>query len=143
MKKAALIIFFLLSCALVKASWECEWEEKQPPDVYSEENISRAFFDEESFGKITALGLIRLYQVTLSGRTGTECNFYPSCSRYGFFAIKKYGAIKGIIMANDRLFRCHEWSYTCDYPVDYGHALLYDPVEANDTFNFIFDWLNF
>jgi putative membrane protein insertion efficiency factor len=143
MKKIIFVVVFFLIASIATASWECEWEDKPKEDRYGPEQLNQALADETSFGKITALGLIRLYQLFLSGKTGSECNFYPSCSRYGFDAIKKYGAIKGIIMANERVMRCNEWSYTANYPIDYQHSLLYDPVESNNTFNFIFDWLNF
>jgi hypothetical protein len=46
-------------------------------------------------------------------------------------------------MAFDRVLRCHSYSYTVGYPIDYEHGLLSDPVESNDTLNFVFDWLNF
>ena len=57
------------------------------------------------------LGLIRVYQLTLS-RTlppGT-CRFYPSCSRYGYEAIRRYGAMRGGLMATWRLLRCNPFN---------------------------------
>jgi len=143
MRKTAMIILFVFCASLAYASWECEWEDKPAEDRYSQENLNAALAGETSSGKIAGLSLIRLYQVFLSGKTGGECVFYPSCSRYGFFAIKKYGAIKGAIMSTDRLFRCHAWSHEYGYQFDSDRSLLLDPVEANDTFNFLFDWLNF
>jgi putative membrane protein insertion efficiency factor len=136
-------VLLLLAAVPVFASWECEWNEKSGVDPYSAEELDRALAEETSCGKIAALALIRLYQGNFSGKTGSDCVFYPSCSRYGFYAVKKFGLIKGTIMSDERIFRCHEWSYTAGYPVDYEHMLLSDPVESNDTFNFIFDWLNF
>jgi uncharacterized protein len=57
------------------------------------------------------LGLIRLYQVTLSRLMPADtCRFYPSCSRYGFEAIRKYGAIKGSLMAGWRVLRCNPFT---------------------------------
>jgi putative membrane protein insertion efficiency factor len=143
LKKIIIAFLFLAAPACLHASWECEWQEPDTPDLYSPEALNEAFTTETSAGKIAALALVRLYQLTLSGKTGTECVFYPSCSRYGLFAIKKYGLLKGSFMAGDRLMRCHQWADSYGYPVDYDRGLLYDPVEADDTFNFIFDWLNF
>ena len=57
------------------------------------------------------LGLIRLYQLTLSRLMppGT-CRFYPTCSRYGFEAIQKHGAIRGSLMAAWRVLRCNPFN---------------------------------
>lgn len=61
--------------------------------------------------KLLALLLIRAYQFTLSGQQGDVCNFQPSCSRYGYAAIKKYGAFWGVLMASDRLQRCNPFVF--------------------------------
>ena len=142
MKKIALVCVFVFSVVFIFASWECEWEDMPEENPYSWENMNKALVDETSFGRIAGLGLLRFYQVGFSGKVGGRCVFHPSCSRYGFFAVKKYGLIKGTVMSTDRLFRCHGWSYTCDYPYDVKRSLLSDPVEANNTFNFMFDWIN-
>ena len=57
------------------------------------------------------LGLIRLYQMTLSRvlPIGT-CRFYPSCSHYGYQAIYKYGVLKGSVMAIWRVLRCNPFN---------------------------------
>ncbi len=143
MKKTALVLLAVFFISLAHASWECEWEEKKEEDIYSNENMNAALAGEISFGKIIGLSFLRVYHTFLSGRAGGQCVFYPGCSRYGFYAVKKYGLIKGSVMSTDRLFRCHGWSYAYDYPYDYKHSLLSDPVEANNTFNFIFDRINF
>jgi hypothetical protein len=56
------------------------------------------------------LGLIRLYQVALSPLLPPTCRFYPSCSRYGFEAIRKYGLFKGTAMAIWRILRCNPFN---------------------------------
>ena len=38
------------------------------------------------------------------------CRFYPSCSRYGFEAIRKHGAIKGSLLAGWRVLRCNPFN---------------------------------
>ena len=53
------------------------------------------------------LGLIRLYQMTLSKMLPPSCRFEPSCSHYGYEAIAKYGAVKGGWLAIKRVARCH------------------------------------
>lgn len=57
------------------------------------------------------LALIRLYQLTLSRlMPPNTCRFYPTCSRYGFEAIQKYGAVKGSLMAGWRVLRCNPFN---------------------------------
>lgn len=57
------------------------------------------------------LGLIRLYQLTLSRLLPPDtCRFYPSCSRYGFEAIRKHGAIRGSLLAAWRVLRCNPFN---------------------------------
>jgi uncharacterized protein len=56
--------------------------------------------------RLALLGLIRLYQVTLSGWLGGQCRFYPTCSRYAEDAIRLHGAMRGTVMAAWRIARC-------------------------------------
>lgn len=63
------------------------------------------------------MGLIRLYQKTISRAFPPSCRFVPSCSEYGYEAIARYGAIRGSWLALKRLARCH--------PLNPGG---YDPV---------------
>lgn len=55
------------------------------------------------------IGLIRLYQWTLSPLLGPVCRFEPSCSRYMIEALRKYGFLKGVWKGTGRLLRCHPW----------------------------------
>ncbi|HEY51681.1 MAG TPA: membrane protein insertion efficiency factor YidD [Dehalococcoidia bacterium] len=67
--------------------------------------------------RMLALGLIRLYQMTLSQVTLHSCRFAPTCSQYTYEAITKHGLIKGIWLGARRLCRCHPF-----------HEGGYDPV---------------
>lgn len=53
-----------------------------------------------------ALAAIRLYQRTLSPLLGATCRYEPSCSRYTYTAIERYGAFRGAWMGARRLWRC-------------------------------------
>jgi uncharacterized protein len=53
------------------------------------------------------LGLIRLYQVTLSPLLGDVCRFHPSCSRYTAACIQRFGPFKGSYLGARRIVRCH------------------------------------
>jgi putative membrane protein insertion efficiency factor len=59
------------------------------------------------------LSLIKVYQGTVSRVQGDVCNFIPSCSHYGYEAIEKKDVVLGMLMASDRIQRCH------------GFAMLY------------------
>ena len=67
--------------------------------------------------KRLALGLIRLYQMTLSQVMLPSCRYAPSCSQYTYEAIIKHGLAKGIWLGMKRLSRCHPF-----------HEGGYDPV---------------
>lgn len=58
--------------------------------------------------KTLLLGVIRFYQLTVSRLLpANTCRFYPSCSRYSYEAIARYGAWRGAGLAVRRLARCH------------------------------------
>jgi uncharacterized protein len=67
--------------------------------------------------RIVALAFIRGYQLTLSHLMLTQCRYEPSCSRYTYEAVERYGAFKGLWMGIRRIARCHPF-----------HAGGYDPV---------------
>lgn len=53
------------------------------------------------------VGLVRLYQLTISPFLGNHCRFYPSCSAYCIEAIEKHGVLKGFLLTTKRLSKCH------------------------------------
>ena len=61
--------------------------------------------------------IIRLYQLGISPYIGPYCRFTPTCSRYAYEAITKYGAVKGGYLTVRRLLKCHPF-----------HEGGYDPV---------------
>ena len=70
------------------------------------------------------MGLIRVYQWTLSPLLGPRCRFYPSCSCYMHAAIERHGVLRGSWLGLKRLARCHPF-------VDGG----YDPVPEERPIN--------
>lgn len=64
-----------------------------------------------------AIGLVRLYQMTLAQFLGGQCRFHPSCSVYAIEAFQTWGPWRGGWLALRRLARCHPFG---------GHGL--DPV---------------
>jgi len=95
----------------------------------SKENSS-LFSNETSELKITFLGMIRFYQIFVSSQQNNQsiCTFTPSCSHFGFAAIKKYGPFYGILMTSDRLERCHGFSRKY-YSIDPQTGKLFDFIE--------------
>ncbi len=55
------------------------------------------------------IGLIRLYQLTLSPLIGRQCRYLPTCSNYGLEAIRKYGPFKGGWLTLKRVLSCNPW----------------------------------
>ncbi|GAC1444019.1 MAG: membrane protein insertion efficiency factor YidD [Chloroflexota bacterium] len=54
-----------------------------------------------------AVGLIVVYQKTISPMLGNVCRFEPSCSQYSREAIEKYGLLHGAWLGMKRVGRCH------------------------------------
>ncbi|MEX2405877.1 MAG: membrane protein insertion efficiency factor YidD [Actinomycetota bacterium] len=56
--------------------------------------------------RFALIGLVKGYRATLSGWLGSQCRFYPTCSRYAEDAIRTHGAVRGAVMAAWRIARC-------------------------------------
>ncbi|MEA2419504.1 MAG: uncharacterized protein QOE60_1710 [Thermoleophilaceae bacterium] len=54
---------------------------------------------------------IRLYQRTLSPALPARCKYHPSCSEYAVQAVRRYGVLRGLVLAGWRLLRCNPWSH--------------------------------
>lgn len=59
--------------------------------------------------EVLILGLIRIYQLSISPLLGASCRYKPTCSEYGKQAIKKYGLIKGGWLFIKRFLSCGPW----------------------------------
>jgi putative membrane protein insertion efficiency factor len=60
--------------------------------------------------RAVAVAPIRFYQRLLSPLAGARCRYYPSCSEYAAQAIRRYGILRGLVLAGWRLLRCNPWS---------------------------------
>jgi uncharacterized protein len=66
-----------------------------------------------------AVAPIRLYQLVISPVVGPRCKYHPSCSEYAVGAIRRYGVLRGLVLAAWRLMRCNPWSHGgVDFPED-------------------------
>ncbi|MCW3027671.1 MAG: yidD [Solirubrobacterales bacterium] len=66
---------------------------------------------------------IVIYQRLISPAIPRRCKYEPTCSRYAVEAIRRYGILRGLVLAGWRLLRCNPWSHGG-----------YDPVEAQRVF---------
>jgi len=58
-----------------------------------------------------AVGLVRLYRVTLGLLFAGRCKYHPSCSQYAIDALEEYGVVRGSVLSLWRLLRCNPWSH--------------------------------
>jgi uncharacterized protein len=54
---------------------------------------------------------VRLYQRLISPGLPARCKYYPSCSEYALQALRRYGILRGVVLAAWRLLRCNPWSH--------------------------------
>ncbi len=66
---------------------------------------------------------IRLYQRVISPALPRRCKYHPTCSDYAVQSIRRYGILRGGVLAGWRLLRCN--------PFSHGG---YDPVSAQTLF---------
>ena len=60
--------------------------------------------------KELSMGLIRVYQLTISKAMPPSCRFLPTCSEYTREAISRYGVGKGVWLGMKRISRCHPFN---------------------------------
>jgi putative membrane protein insertion efficiency factor len=53
------------------------------------------------------IGLVRVYQFTLSPFIGRQCRFEPTCSHYFIACVQQEGAWHGTWRGLKRIARCH------------------------------------
>jgi uncharacterized protein len=70
-----------------------------------------------------ALMPIVAYQRVISPALPRRCKYEPTCSLYAAQAIRRYGILRGLVLAAWRLLRCN--------PFSHGG---YDPVDAQRLF---------
>jgi uncharacterized protein len=76
-----------------------------------------------SLARAIAVAPIRLYQRVISPALPRRCKYEPTCSAYAVQAIRRFGILRGLVLAVWRLLRCN--------PFSHGG---FDPVEAQRLF---------
>jgi uncharacterized protein len=57
------------------------------------------------------IGLVYLYRWALGPLRAGSCKYHPTCSQYALDALRRYGLLRGSVLAGWRLLRCHPWSH--------------------------------
>jgi hypothetical protein len=83
---------------------------------------------------------LNFFQRVISPVDGARSNMYPTGSAYAREAIKKHGALLGLVLTTERLL--HEGNEGISAPRirKYGLWRIHDPVEANDWWWQNTDW---
>jgi putative membrane protein insertion efficiency factor len=71
--------------------------------------------EKQSFPVRAALFALRFYKAYLSILMAGSCRFEPTCSRYAYEAIERFGVTRGIWIGLKRLLRCHPLSRKFGY----------------------------
>jgi putative membrane protein insertion efficiency factor len=58
-----------------------------------------------------ALAPVRFYQRAISPGLPARCKYHPSCSEYAVEAVRRYGVLRGAVLAVWRILRCNPWSH--------------------------------
>ncbi len=95
--------------------------------------VPSAAGSQENAAPNTVPGIFDIYQDYISPVDGDRCPMVPSCSGYIKTAVKKHGAVMGLVMGFDRIVRCgrDEAALSSSIWVN-GKKQIYDPVENND-----------
>jgi hypothetical protein len=83
---------------------------------------------------------LRFFQQVISPVDGARSNMYPTGSAYARQAIKKHGALMGLLLTVERLMHEGNEEQVSPRIRKYGIWRVYDPVEANDWWWYGPDW---
>ena len=65
-----------------------------------------------------AVAPITLYQRVISPAFPRRCKYEPTCSAYAAQSIRRFGILRGLVLAAWRLLRCNPWSHGGFDPVE-------------------------
>ncbi|NOZ56329.1 MAG: membrane protein insertion efficiency factor YidD [Calditrichaeota bacterium] len=60
-------------------------------------------------GKAVA-GAVQLYRYTIGVVVPPSCRYVPSCSEYTLEALRRFGAVRGMLLGGWRILRCNPWA---------------------------------
>jgi putative membrane protein insertion efficiency factor len=78
------------------------------------------------------LAPIAAYQRLVSPALPRRCRYEPTCSAYATESIRRFGPIRGLLLACWRLLRCNPFSHGGFDPVPDRFTLRVGPVDPSD-----------
>jgi hypothetical protein len=75
------------------------------------------------------LALIGAYRRWVSPALPRRCKYEPTCSAYAADSIRRFGALRGLLLAGWRLLRCNPFSHGGFDPVPRTFTLRVGPVD--------------
>ncbi|NOY12258.1 MAG: membrane protein insertion efficiency factor YidD [Deltaproteobacteria bacterium] len=75
---------------------------------------------------------VQLFQKYISPIDGPRCPMYPTCSAYSLQALHRHGALFGMFLTVDRLYREGD-PHEHGRPIEkWGYVRFADPLDSND-----------
>jgi putative membrane protein insertion efficiency factor len=71
-----------------------------------------------AFARRVAIAPILAYQRFISPALPRRCKYEPTCSLYAVQAIRRFGILRGLVLAVWRVLRCNPFSHGGFDPVD-------------------------
>jgi uncharacterized protein len=69
----------------------------------------------KSYAVRAVLTALNVYKVWLSPLLAGSCRYQPTCSRYAYEAIERFGVARGVWLGTKRLLRCHPFTKRFGY----------------------------
>jgi hypothetical protein len=88
---------------------------KSAPTQIAARQIAPAQIKDRSIPVRAALFALRFYKAYLSILFAGSCRFQPTCSRYAYEAIERFGVARGVWLGLKRLLRCQPLSRKFGY----------------------------
>ena len=82
--------------------------------------------------KRVLLAPIAAYRRLLSPALPRRCRYEPTCSDYATQSIRRFGPVKGLLLACWRLLRCNPFSHGGFDPVPDRFTLRVGPVDPSE-----------
>jgi hypothetical protein len=79
--------------------------------------------------KRVVLAPVRAYQRLISPALPRRCRYEPTCSAYTVDAVRRFGTLRGLLLAGWRLLRCNPFSHGGFDPVPERFTLRVGPVD--------------
>ena len=92
-----------------------EGELKSAPTQIAATQADATQIEDRSIPVRAALFALRFYKAYLSILFAGSCRFEPTCSRYAYEAIERFGVARGVWLGLKRLLRCHPLSRKFGY----------------------------